>query len=240
MAVEQAVDSLERVSSEGLSGPRRRSGSPPRCRSSGSRRADRQIWSGIVSSIRRWTRSPMVQRCSWCSSQRPPRLARRSHSAPRARSIAKMTPAWATVSTCPSGCCRAMSGQRVHDPRLDQTVVLPPGGPLARFEVAGELHVDLVAGESLPFAGMAFHQAIVQHHRADADALGDEVGRRRGAVQRRGVDRVDRSHRAGRVGGLSSTEFGQRRVLLSLPSPVRVPLGLTVAHHQNAGHGGRR
>ncbi len=61
----------------------------------------------------------------------------------------------------------------------------------------------------------------------------------RGPLEVRRHDGVDHAEVAGGVARLVAPEVGERRVGLTLPTTVSVPLGLPVADQQHAGHGAR-
>jgi hypothetical protein len=130
-------------------------------------------------------------------------------------------------------------GDRRRRPLEEVLVGLPARGPSARREVAREPPLDLVAGQPGELTGVALAQIRVDHHRTDADPVGDDHRRLGGASQVGRPDAVDGADGPGRLERLAPPEVGERWIGLALPPALGVPLGLAVADEQEAGRRGR-
>ena len=90
--------------------------------------------------------------------------------------------------------------------------------------------------EPRPLAGVALAEQRLGDDRTDAERLADDERRLGRPLEVGGDDRVDGADPLGGVDGLLATEVRQRRVGLTLPAAEGVPLGLSVAGQQHAGH----
>ena len=84
---------------------------------------------------------------------------------------------------------------------------------------------------------MALPEALVDQDGADADELGDDLGRGPGPLEVAGHHGVDGPDVLGGVGGLVPAELAQGRVGLALPAAQGIPFGLAVADDEDAEHG---
>src|SRR5690606_3886785 len=135
---------------------------------------------------------------------------------------------------------RADAGERAHGPAVQHVLGLPARWPIAPFEIARPLGLDLLAGEAGPLAGVALSQVGLDHDRADTDGLGDDQRRVAGPLEIGGDDEVDRTHGLRRVLGLEPTEVAEWGIGLTLPAAGGVPGRLAVTTEEQMGHAGRR
>ncbi len=134
---------------------------------------------------------------------------------------------------------RVQLRNRVEGPEcsfLHMSVVLPARGATSRFQIARVVALDLDAGQSLPVAGMALHQLLVEDNRPNSDLLGDDRGRGGGPLERGGEYRLDAADCPGGLARLRPSEIREGRIFLSLPPSSRVPLGLSVSYQEEPCH----
>jgi sulfur-carrier protein len=92
---------------------------------------------------------------------------------------------------------------------------------------------DVLGRQALPGTEPSFHQPRIGDHRADAEELAEDDGGLGGALQGAAPHAVELPEQIGGGGGVTATVVGERRVLLTLPATLRVPLALAVAQDED-------
>ena len=104
-------------------------------------------------------------------------------------------------------------------------------------EIPRPLVFNFDASEPFPFARVSFHEVGIDHDGTDADLRTDDLCCFKGTNKGGGDDDVDRADALRGMECLLTTEVGQRRVGLSLPTADGVPFRLAVAYKKETSHG---
>lgn len=108
-------------------------------------------------------------------------------------------------------------------------------GPGASGKESRPTGLDVLGRQPFPGAIPPFHQPRVGDDRADAEQLAQDDGGIGGPLQGAAPHPVELAEQIGRGGGVATTMMSERRVLLTLPPTLRIPLALAVAQDEDPG-----